>query len=56
MKNRIEIAELYRELGEFGKAVGALDCTKDESTRDVILQRSLIRDKLTGPVQHVLLT
>ena len=56
MKNRIEIAELYRELGEFGKAVGALDFTKDETNRDVILQRSLIRDKFTGPVQQVLLT
>jgi len=55
-KNRVEIAELYRELGEFGKAVGALDFTKDETNRDVILQRSLIRHKFTGPVQHVLLT
>jgi hypothetical protein len=55
-QNRIEIAELYRELGEFGKAMGALDFTKDETNCDVILQRSLIRHKFTGPVQHVLLT
>jgi hypothetical protein len=55
-KNRVEIAELYRELGAFGKAVGALDFTKDETNRDVILQRSLIREKFTGPVQHFLLT
>jgi hypothetical protein len=55
-KNRVEIIELYRELGEFGKAVGALDFTKDEKNCDVILQRSLIQHKFTGPVQHVLLT
>jgi hypothetical protein len=55
-KNRVEIAELYRELGEFGKAVRALDFTIDETNCDVILQRSLIQHKFTGPVQHVLLT
>ena len=33
-----------------------LDFTIDETNCDVILQRSLIQHKFTGPVQHVLLT
>ena len=52
-KNRVEIIELYRELGEFGKALVILDFAKDQTNRDVVLQRSLIRDKFTGPVQNV---
>ncbi len=50
-KNRVEIAELYRELGEFEKALEVLELIKDQINFDYIFQRSLTLKKFSGPMQ-----
>jgi hypothetical protein len=54
-KNQVEIAELYRELGEFEKALGILESIKNELNSTITLQRNLIQSRLTGPIQSSIL-
>ncbi len=51
--NRIEIAELYRELGEFEKSLCALESVKNQTEAAVLLQRNLIEECHSGPVSII---
>lgn len=52
-QNRIEIAELYRELGEFEKALRTLGSLKDQTEAAVQRQRNLIDERISGPVSII---
>jgi hypothetical protein len=54
-KNQVEIAELYRELSEFDKALDILESIKNESNSFITLQRNLIQSRLAGPIQSCIL-